>query len=272
MSWLLVIEPDSLQAAALREALGAHISEDVVVAEALGDALASIDRRIPDVILVPTLIPAAMEDYLVNYLGTIPGAGHVQILGLPRLERADDAVRRRPRSLFPWRRRHESRALRAPGCDPGLFTQDVVAYLACARTLKREIERHDTHMALSGRPDRRREPRFTSHDLPWISFVRFGSERAAVINLSALGALLRTHTRPEHRFLRRSDPNVPEQPRVTLELPPDREVHAVGRVIRCVPLQTGTRTEYEVALAFDESIGLYLPSTPALTPAADESA
>ena len=79
-----------------------------------------LDRPLPsDVIQLPPLIPALVEDYLVAYLATIPGAGHVQILGVPRLERAEVAVQRgEPRRfswlrrdwpIFPWRRRRQPR-------------------------------------------------------------------------------------------------------------------------------------------------------------------
>src|SRR5215813_2525043 len=115
MSWVLVIQPDSLQADALRAAFSAHVSEDIIIAESIDDALSSIDERIPDVILLPPLTAGAVEDYLIAYVGTIPGAGHVQILGLPLLEQSDDAVgrraeqsdnavQRRGRWLLPWKR------------------------------------------------------------------------------------------------------------------------------------------------------------------------
>ena len=281
MSWLLVVQPDSVQADALRETLRAHISEDVVVAESLDEALSLIDQRVPDVILLPPLIPVAVEDYLIAYLATIPGAGHIQILGLPRLERFNDAIQRindaiqrfndsvqhRARSLFPWRWRQEPRVVGTMGCDPTVFTQDVLTYLAGAKALKKEIELCSAYAAFSGRPERRSEPRFTNDEVPWISFVNFGGERAALINVSSRGALLRTHSRPDHHSLRRSYSNVQKPSRLTLELASNSEVHARGRVIRCVPLRTSARTQYEIAFSFDDSVGLHLPATlvPALS-------
>ena len=274
MSWLLVVQPDSVQADALRETLRAHISEDVVVAESLDDALSLIDQRVPDVVLLPPLIPVAVEDYLIAYLAAIPGAGHIQILGLPRLERFNDAVQRfndsvqhRARSLFPWRWRQEPRVVGTTGCDPGVFTQDVLTYLARAKALKNEIELYGAYTALSGRPERRSEPRFANDEVPWISFVSFGGERAALINVSSRGALLRAHSRPDHHSLRRSYSNLREPSRLTLELASNSEVHAMGRVIRCVPLRTSARTQYEIAFSFDHSVGLHLPGTlvPALS-------
>lgn len=267
MSWLLVVQPDSIQADALREALHAHVSEGVVVSSSIADALALIDQGIPDVILLPTLVPPDVEDYLITYLGIVSGTGHVQILGLPRLERSDREVRRPARTLFPWGRRQAARAVGTAACDPQLFVQDVIAYLGSARALKEETELRSARAVLGGSPERRAEARFADDEVPWISAVRLGSERTALMNLSARGALLRTRTRPEHRFLRRSESNVRERPRLTLELESNREIHVVGRVVRCVPVRTSAPMQYEVAFVFDDAVGLHLPTPGVLVPA-----
>ena len=266
MSRLLVVQPDALQADALCEALHGRVSEDVVVAESLDDALSAIDQSVPDVVLLPTLLPGAVEDYLIAYLGTIPNAGYVQLLGLPRLERCDESGSPGARSLFPWRRREESRTAGTQVCDPEVFTQDLIIYLVSAKALKREIEHRAAEAVLGEKPERRREPRFSRNQVPWISYVSFEGERAALINVSSRGALLRTGSRPEHYVLRRSDYNVREGARLTLELEPDGEVHAMGRVIRCAPLRTGGPTQYEIAFVFDCSVGLHLPATHSLIP------
>jgi hypothetical protein len=264
MSWLLVVQPDAVQGDVLREALRTHVSEDVVVADSLDDALASIDECIPDIVLLPALIPADVEDYVISYLGAIPAAKHVQILGIPVLERPEHSIQRRDRSLMPWRQRR--REPLTPGCDPGTFTQDVIRYLSGVRTLKHEIQLHVTQAAVStGRPERRTEPRFSRYTVPWISITRFGRGRAALVNVSSRGVLLRTQTRPEHHWLKRSDRNVRERSRLTLELS-GHEIHAMGRVIRCVPLRTGAGIQYEIAFSFDDTVGLHLPAADALVP------
>lgn len=278
MSRLLVVQPDSAQADSLREALRGCVSEDLVVAESLDDALSSIvagslddalssiDQCVPDVVLLPTLLPSAIEDYLIAYLGTIPNAGHVQILGLPHLERSDHSDQRRPRSLFAWRTRQRSRPVVTEHCDPGVFTRDLIAYVAGARALKTEIELRAPYAALNEKPERRSEPRFASHEVPWISYVGFGAEGAALINVSSRGALLRTGSRPAYGVLRRSEPNAREHSRLTLELGSDSEVCAKGRVIRCIPMRTSERTQYEIAFSFDYSVDLHLPVAGALVP------
>ena len=260
MSRLLVVQSDPAQAGALREAIRAYIPADVAVAASLEEALEWIDHCLPDVILLPTLMPALVEDYLVAYLATIPGAGHVQILGVPRLERAEVAVQRDERRrfpwqrrdwrLFPWLRRRQPRQAIRPVCDPGVFSKDVVAYLAAADALRRDFDLLSPDV-LSGR-DRRIEHRFGYDELPWISYVRMGGEEAALVNLSAGGALLRMGSRPEHRFLKRADPHVAQQARLTLEVGSFRHVHALGRVIRCVPVTASPQTQYEIAFLFDD--------------------
>jgi CheY-like chemotaxis protein len=261
VSRLLVVQPDPAQADALREAVRAYIHADVAVAQSLEEALAWIDHCLPDVILLPTLMPAMVEDYLVAYLATIPGAGHVQILGVPRLERAEVAVQREERRRFPWQRRdwrlllpwlrgRQPRQAIRPVCDPGVFSKDVVAYLAAADALRRDFDLLSPDV-LSGR-DRRIEHRFGYDELPWISYVRMGGEQAALVNLSAGGALLRMGSRPEHRFLKRADPHVAQQARLTLEVGSFRQVHALGRVIRCVPVTASPQTQYEIAFLFDD--------------------
>ena len=266
MSWLLVVQPDPAQADALCDALRGNVTEDIVVAESLDAALSLIDEGVPDVILLPSLMPAAVEDYLVAYLGAIPGADHVQILGLPVLQRPAKPVQRRSRSIFPWRRRRQQEppAPETPGYDSGAFTTDVIDYLAGARMIKREL-------ALYGPPaskelERRREPRFPSHEVPWVSLVSFAGEQATLLDVSARGALLRMSSRPRYDVLRRPDSSSRSRSQLVLKLESHSELRASGQVIRCVPVRTSTVPQYEVAFSFDEAVGLHLPWSGALVP------
>jgi len=256
---LLVVQPDQTQADTLRNALRAHIPDEIVIAQSVEDALASIDRQMPDVILLPTLMSSVVEDYLIAYLSARPGAGHVQLLGLPRLERAPvlPPVQAPRRSLLWWRRKAAPReVLGVPRRDPDGFIQDVVDYLAAARDLKKELrELSEESAATNPYSERRREPRFSSDEVPWISFVRMGEEQATLIDVSSRGALVRLQSRPDPRFLKRPESNQ-RQPRLTMEVGYHREVHAAGRIIRCVPLASGGKTEYEIAFLFDDQVSL----------------
>jgi len=269
MSWLLVVLPDSAHADALRNALSTRISDELVVAGSLEAGLASIDLSIPDVILVPPLMPA-VEDYLVAYLATIPGARHVQILGIPDLVVADGnhdqskAVQAQKRSPFLWKRRPVSPPFEPPACHPDAFAEDVLTYLARARELRAERASARTDAERHRGAERRSDPRFANHEVPWISLVRLGNEQALLLDVSSRGALLRTEIRPEHYLLKRADRSIRTRARLTLELAFERHIHAAGRVVRCVPSTTGPRTQYDVAFLFDESVGLHLPAPAAL--------
>ena len=266
---LLVVQPDQNQAETLRNALRAHIPDEIVIAESVEDALASIDRQLPDVILLPSLMSSVVEDYLIAYLSARPGAGHVQLLGMPRLERAPVVLPVQPpqkpvglhehfRSLLWWRRKQAAprEVLGVPRRDPDGFIQDVVDYLAAARDLKKELkELGEESAAMNPYSERRREPRFTSDEVPWISFVRMGDEQATLIDVSSRGALVRLQSRPDPRFLKRPETNQ-RQARLTMEVGYHREVHAAGRIIRCVPLASGGKTEYEIAFLFDDQVSL----------------
>jgi CheY-like chemotaxis protein len=267
MSWLLVVQPDAVQAGALREALLAQLTEDVVVADSIQEALALIDERVPDLILLPTLM-SAMEDHLLAYLGAIPSARHVQILGLPRLERPEDVViqprQRRFRFRWPWLRRKGAPVIVPPGCNPVAFSQDVASYLASARALKRDLEMYGS---MAPGADRRTAPRFGLDEVPWITYARFAGEQATLVNVSSSGALLRTASRPDAELLRRAVPDVWQRKGLTLEMAEDVDVHTTGRVIRCVRLVTSMGPQYEIAFSFNEAVGLHLPGTGDLVPA-----
>jgi len=129
----------------------------------------------------------------------------------------------------------------------------------------------DALAALSETPERRTEPRFSRHNVPWISVTRFGRGRAALVNVSSRGVLLRTQMRPEHHSLKRSDRNVRERSRLTFELS-GHEVDTMGRVVRCVPLKTGAGIQYEIAFCFDDAVGLHLPPADALVRASSRAA
>ena len=109
MSRILVVQPDPEQAGALHDSLRDRVSAEVVFVESLDDAFEWIEEAIPDVILLPMLTPAFVEDYLLAYLATVPGAGHVQIMGIPQLsitEPAPPPPARRDRCRSPgWRPR-----------------------------------------------------------------------------------------------------------------------------------------------------------------------
>ena len=253
MAVVVALEPDPTQADILCDALSTCASAEVVVVDSTAAALAAIDERVPDLVLLHALIPPDDEAYLLAYLGTVVGAGHVQTISIPQFQHSADC--HRPAQLL--RRRLKPRSTRA-GCDPRVFAADVVSYLDRARAIKQDLEVWSN----TATSERRVGHRWLSQDVPWVSSVRFaGGAAADLIDVSASGARVKTPRRPELQSLKRPDLDSRRLSGLTFHLASGEEVRATGRVVRCHAGSMGNGAIlYELAFCFDESVGLDLPT------------
>ena len=137
MAIVLAIEPQSDQAEALHQLLSPCADTDVVVVASKDAAVAAINERIPDLVLVGARLPARDEDALIAHLRTVPDAGHLQTATIPQL-RQDRHEARRGQGIFG--RRTRRRTDEVAGCDPTQFAAEVVAYLARAKDVKAAVE------------------------------------------------------------------------------------------------------------------------------------
>ena len=104
MALVVAIQPDRAQAATLRDALRASLSEEVLVVDSAGAALTAIEQQLPDLVLLYRFIPPREEDYFLAYLRTMPGTTHIQTITLPHLGNSSDCPPRsglRSRPLKP---------------------------------------------------------------------------------------------------------------------------------------------------------------------------
>jgi hypothetical protein len=253
---LLILESPALDTAPLLDVLGQHVAGEVAVATSIDAALSTIDHRMPDVILLPALMPPADEDHLMAYLGALSSAGHVQAIKVPLLEGSPPVSS--TQSFFAKRQKRAGASM-LPHATPRAFAGEVAAYLACASQRKEEIQERRTSPSRGF--ERRDSPRWSPDEVPWVSMVQFaGGHEVDLINLSMGGALLRTHARPDRHSLRRVDPHGPERPLLTFRLESGDEIRAAGRVVRCCIVGGPTSVEYELALRFDQSVAPVLPA------------
>ena len=140
MALVLAIEPDSVQADALRDVLRTRADTDVVVVGSTDAAVAAVDERVPDLVLVGALLSPRDEDPFIAHLRTLPDAAHLQTLTIPKLRQPSGETRRFG-SLFSRRKRRRANNA-AGGCDPTQFGDEVAAYLSRACEVKAEIEQH----------------------------------------------------------------------------------------------------------------------------------
>ena len=100
--------------------------------------MASVDERVPDLVLVDALMSPREEDSLIGHFRTLPNAGHLQTLTIPQLGLTPPA-KPQGRSIFgkKWKR---AATEVLGGCDPTQFVGEVAAYLSRACELKARIE------------------------------------------------------------------------------------------------------------------------------------
>lgn len=257
--FILAVQPDGVQAAILERALADCTRAELTIVPSADAALARVDRRIPDVILLDAFMRPPDEDYLLAYVRALPGTGHVQTVSLPHLQPTPPPDPGPPRrGLFGRRIRPQGEAFLVAAYDASMFASDTAAYLHRACDLRRYAE----HRVNDGNPSNRRgNRRWTPQDVPWVSSVQLtGGERADLINLSSEGALVRTAVRPQLLAPRHRDLDYAPRPGLTLQLTSGTQVSAHGRVIRCQLNADAMNVAYDVAYQFDAALDLTLPS------------
>jgi hypothetical protein len=257
MAFIIAIQPDSQQAATLLRALNELRDLEVAVVESTDAALAMVDERVPDVVLVHPFFDPGDDDYLGAYLRSRPPAAHVQVLTIPTLGTCRD-VATAPH-LFE-RLRYKTTPITPAECDPRLFASDVVEYVSAGHELKQIVnERRVSEPPRQS--DRRRAYRWSPDDLPWVASVQMpGGELAALLDLSSSGALVRTEQRPARALFRIGVPQAAARRGLTLRLISGEEVRIGGQVIRCCVAPSEDKIGlYDVAFRFDHAADACLP-------------
>ena len=84
---VLAIEPHREQAALLRNLVANQIHGQLTLVDSTDAALAAIDRRAPNLILLSALLPPVEEDELITRLRSLPALASVDVLFTPLLAR-----------------------------------------------------------------------------------------------------------------------------------------------------------------------------------------
>jgi hypothetical protein len=131
MPLILAIEPDRRQAAQLKRLVRGSVDADLVLADTTELALEAIGDRIPDLVLVPALLSPQDDAALATALRVIAAAARVQTLTIPVFAGSVAPTRGSGGGgvLAKWRRSREQPAS-PEGCDPGVFAEQIAAYLA----------------------------------------------------------------------------------------------------------------------------------------------
>ena len=171
MPCVLAIESQAERADALRELVGGRVRDPLTVVDSIDAALASINQRVPEVILISPLMRPQDEAELVARLRDLPRASFVQTLIAPQLAPASGAVRSR-----------QSAPRGRTADDHAAFIAELQTYIEMVRDRRVDLAALDD---LSSPSDRRAAVR-----VPSVRVARLAVDGAAVdvVDLSVTGA------------------------------------------------------------------------------------
>jgi hypothetical protein len=151
VSYILAIEPDPRQAAALKNVARERVGAELTLVETNVAAIASIKQRLPDLILVTTLFSPREEEELISHLRSLEGAEHLQTLTIPLLatELEDDKPKR---GLFRFGKKKKKAQPETRGCDPAVFAEQINGYLKTAADLRATAEAQREFASVHGAP------------------------------------------------------------------------------------------------------------------------
>jgi hypothetical protein len=195
---VLALEPNPRHAVALRRACDlAHAGLRLVHSKE--EFLGALDEGLPDLILLPSLLPASDESQLFARLRTLTDSSHVQVLLTPYSFAPDTDSPVVPPS--GWRRlltRHPSPP-KAQACDPHSFAERLTWALQSVEEVRETLAARCRR--LYGTPgvsteDRRMHRRIPVAELPWLQAARIrNGPQVRLVDLSEGGVLLESDTR-----------------------------------------------------------------------------
>jgi hypothetical protein len=138
VSLVLALEPDPKQAAVLKQVVRDRVGAQFVLADSKDAALAAIAERVPDLILVTTLLSPRDESELTDRLRDLEGAEHLQTLTIPLLAAAGTPAepKKKRRGLLSAFTSEPEKPAAPGGCDPAVFADEIRNYIARAEELK----------------------------------------------------------------------------------------------------------------------------------------
>jgi CheY-like chemotaxis protein len=138
VSLVLALEPDPKQAAVLKQVVRDRVGAQFVLADSKDAALAAIAERVPDLILVTTLLSPRDESELTDRLRELEGAEHLQTLTIPLLAAAGTPAepKKKRRGLLSAFTSEAEKPAAPGGCDPAVFAEEIRNYIARAEELK----------------------------------------------------------------------------------------------------------------------------------------
>jgi hypothetical protein len=141
MALILAVDPEGRQQAAIACLAHELDGHEFLSASSCADALVALDRRSPDLVLLPPLFPQVEEGELLSRLREHAGGSDVRALNIPQLKLPDATpppVSAHPAWLDQILHPKEESDGAAEECEPAVFAAVVRGYLESARAAAAE--------------------------------------------------------------------------------------------------------------------------------------
>jgi CheY-like chemotaxis protein len=198
---VLALEPDVRKASIIKGVVSAIGRTSLTVVQSQHQILDALHDGVPDLVLLPALLPWADEAQLCDALRSAATTNHFEVLMTPYEIVHDTNDREDLEAAAGWRRLLKRAPARpkSTGCRVGTFAERIEWALHCAQQTR--LERTELFQLYDGIPtgaphDRRAHRRFAGNELPWLQVVRLpDGARVRLLDLSAGGALVQSDTR-----------------------------------------------------------------------------
>ena len=149
MPLVVALEPDVRQAAILKRLIRDRVHAELIVVDSRDAAVAAVDARVPDVILLTALLSPRDEAEIISHLRALSGAEHVQTHTIPQLASSQDGEPVVTQGGLLGKLRRKKVAEPIPGCDPSAFADEVGTFIGRAAEMKAIAAASTTHPHMS---------------------------------------------------------------------------------------------------------------------------
>jgi CheY-like chemotaxis protein len=133
---VLAVDPDQAHSQTLARLTRELAGHEIVVASACDEAIAAIERQLPDLVLFPLFLSPADEATLTSRLRAFPGNDQPQTLALPLVAIDDPATTSTmARHWFYWFRPHDPYGT-GQNIDSRAFAEEIRTHLQLERTAR----------------------------------------------------------------------------------------------------------------------------------------
>jgi hypothetical protein len=196
---VLAFEPDPAKASTIHRLVAGFTRAGLTLVRSKDQLLEALRDGLPDLLLLPALLPPCDESQVFKYLRASNDKRHLEVLITPYSIVSDDNEVSEPPN--GWRRmlRRTPTRQRPFGCDLDSFRERLAWSLGRARDARRDRAEHFRVFegaTVGTWSDRRVHRRFPVHALPWLQLARIeGAPKVKLLDLSSGGALVQSDIR-----------------------------------------------------------------------------